>query len=516
MSAKTDLYNEIGQLKEKVEQLQREAVKVPKLEEQLKSALADAKFFKRELEKTTVKKVHAEKFLGAEREAKKKLAHEVAEARQKQHNAEKQVHRLQSDLKFDKMAREGQVKKSRIMEHQLEEFRHDNFLQTKLRSEAEHRAKTTNVSLQKERSLRLQDIHMRNKVIIEKRTSERNEKIAEFERFKEVANAKKLESEVGGLKAAVKSQQTIIQENDLQYNELLEETEEVRNECDKVKEQLRLKEEEVLHHAEIRHELEIECHRLQTELMISARTASERSRPLSTAMKGRGTISLSIERAREGKTRPETTSSARIRRRAQTVRSREFSRTCTQIAARGSTAGSATRPRHGTPGTPGGRGTITLDEAFIIPMSAGAQSRQSGRALTSVLGDLGNTSPTNRPGTNSVTFGESTTSTATPISGTRLPSAMKKSRLRSADAAPGEGLGETSEVVSAPEVVSPVQGQFLASESFDDLKTSSGSGDLGKSDPFHVKLNKMKKKRGTLNVPGSLFLGSGLGLKKGL
>ena len=54
--------------------------------------------------------------------------------------------------------------------------------------------------------MRLQDIHERNKVMIAKRQSERNEKIAEYSRFQVVAKANALESKIGGLEAAVKSQ----------------------------------------------------------------------------------------------------------------------------------------------------------------------------------------------------------------------------------------------------------------------------------------------------------------------
>ena len=225
MSAKAELYAEIGQLKSLVEQLQREAAKVPKLEADLRIQAADASFFKSEAEKARRLKDQAEKSLKVEREAKKKLKHAVDEARKSQLNAEKLATRLKSDLHFDKLAREGQVKRARIMEHELAEVKHDNFLQTKLRHEAEHRSKKTYAELQKERSMRLQDIHERNKVLIEKNQSESNERIAEFSRFQAVNKANLLESKVGGLEAAVNSQVKMIRENDVEINDSMVEIE---------------------------------------------------------------------------------------------------------------------------------------------------------------------------------------------------------------------------------------------------------------------------------------------------
>ena len=143
----------------------------------------------------------------------------------------------------------------------------------------------------------------------------KNEKIAEFHRFKEVAAANQLDSRVSGLEAAVRSQKSIISANDSELHASLIEIESVKLESQRLKRELTSKDDEVLHHAEVRAHLENECHRLQTELMVMATTASERSRPLSTASSGRSMPSLSHERAIMGRTRPETTSEARIRRR---------------------------------------------------------------------------------------------------------------------------------------------------------------------------------------------------------
>ncbi|GMH73441.1 hypothetical protein TrRE_jg9356, partial [Triparma retinervis] len=454
-----------------------------------------------------------------------------------QAEAEKQVNRLKSDLHYDKLAREGQVKRARIMEHELTEVRHDNFIQTKLRSEAEHRSKKQYADLQKERSMRLQDIHERNKVMIAKRQSEKNEKIAEFSRFQVVEKANVLESKVGGLEAAVKSQTKIIALNDVELNASLAEIEAVKLESQRLKNDILQKDDVILHHVEIRKDLELECHRLKTELMITAQTASERSRPLSTAASGHAGISLSMERAKSGKTRPETTSAARIRRRAQTVRNREFSRTFTATSTnRSSTAGSRRGGRKAIlpPGTP--KNAITLDEAFIIPIQASPMDRSNkvGTSLLDSNGDigLGRSSP-GRLNSASVTFGQSQvfdglrgTTPLTPGGHGRLPSAMKKTREGSRSSsndtpAPHQDAENTHSFNNLSLDDSSFGGNndvgFGSSLEIGGLPASrenSQTENLKKSDPFHVKLEKRRKARKQLNVPGSLFLGSGLGLRK--
>ena len=317
MSSKAELYAEIGQLKSLIEQLQREAVKVPKLEEELKTQMSDASFFKTELDKANRLREQAEKSLRIEREGKKKLKHSFEEVRHAQAEAEKQVHRLKSDLHYDKLAREGQVKRARIMEHELTEVKHDIFLQTKvssfrtgergvyacsafkanlaylfaarsslrstplrlasqLRSEAEFRAEKGYTDLQKERSMRMQDIHERNKVMIAKQQSERNERLAEFSRFQVTEKASILETKVGGLEAAVKSQTKIIALNDVELNSSLAEIEVVKLESQRLKNEILKRDDKISHHVEIRKDLEMECHRLTTELMATAQTHSER------------------------------------------------------------------------------------------------------------------------------------------------------------------------------------------------------------------------------------------------
>ena len=272
---------------------------------------------------------------------------------------------------------------------------------------------------------------------------------------------------------------------------------------------------------------------LHTEQSSTRCYTHHRSRPLSTAASGHAGISLSMERAKSGKTRPETTSLARIRRRAQAVRNRDFSRVFTATSTgRSSTAnstrgGSRGRGRLLPPGTPSN--AITLDEAFIIPIHPSPMERTNiGTSLLDADGEvgLGRTSP-GRLNSASVTFGQSkvfdglTGTAPSPVYGGRLPSAMKKSRdgSRSSQSQSlhdentnnlnnlsistnngNDGIGFGSSLDSS-------MGAPATSEIDDDDRRK-------KSDPFHIKLENRRKARKQLNTTGSLFLGSGLGLRK--
>jgi hypothetical protein len=368
--------------------------------------------------------------------------------------------------------------------------------------------------------------------------SERNEKIAELERFKEVAKAKQLESEVGGLKAAIKSQTQIIGLNDNELNDSLVEVEKVRLECLQLKRDLQAAEEEALRHMEIRQSLEQENHRLGTELMARSKTASERAKPLETAARGRGTTSLSIERARAGMTRPETTSAMRIRRRKQEVRNKEFSRVFTATGDRRPPSSGAALPVEGG-------SAITLDEAFIIPIHAPALPVQGGRQVGQSLisasglvdGGLGQTSPDGRLGSAGVTWGQSRDGSRVLSPMQRMPSALKKSRRGSAStplnmaSGSGSGLGPgggggswTDGGNTTPGVQRGQEGVMMEGSPEPQTPGSpvhnpNGSSVFADEEEERPKSKakkkgKMRRTGSTLNAPGSLFLGSGLGLKK--
>jgi len=578
VASAVDLYSEIGKLKDEIARLKQEAIKVPTLESDLKKQLGEAKFFKGDAEKQKRQATMLEKELKMEKEAKLKMKNVLDESRKKQLELEKIVARLKNDAKFDQKAREGQVKRARIIEHNLTEVTHDNFLQSKLRKEAENRSSVMNIQLQRERSLRLQDIHTKNKVLIAKRQSEKNEKIAEFHRFKEVSTASSLESVVSGLEATVRSQDMIIKTNDVELNASLQEIEAVKLESQRLKRELIEKDDDILHHAEVRAHLENECHRLQTELMVSATTNTERSRPLSTASSGRGMPSLSHERAMMGRTRPETTSEARIRRRKDELDrqrrrtagaasgrswvggggtgdgggrdfsfSRVFTTTDGKVATTGSRGGMGSgrgkddlfNSRGGGRdggglrggGSAGIGGTVTLDEAFIIPIQAPNLDGENMRARTAsseLLGHQGiyanrdgisRGESRRKPGTASVRFGtdrelgpgNSVTST-----GQRLPSAMKKKRGIGGEAG-GTGSQGSNEFDLTNGTVD--DSLTLTAGSSDEFATINNNNN-NNSGNFQFDQNgigtpsKRRPKSKTLNVPGSLFLGSGLGLKK--
>ena len=251
--------------------------------------------------------------------------------------------------------------------------------------------------------------------------------------------------------------------------------------------------------------------------MVCAQTHSERSTPLVMAASGKAGISLSLERARIGKTRPETTSATRIRRRAQTVRSREFSKVFTETSGRASTAGAADfRSRNLNSrgksrlsrGASPVRGALTLDEAFVIPINAPPMMRQG---IDNFGGDA-----TGRLGTSSVTFGDSKVldglagTAPSPTNRGRLPSAMRKSRGGGSSRGGSSGGGNSLQYNENNNVLSnngsgSFDNGFGSSQEIDDCNSSRRGA-------------KKKKKKGasmrSLACDGSLFLGSGLGLRK--
>ena len=181
--------------------------------------------------------------------------------------------------------------------------------------------------------------------------------------------------------------------------------------------------------------------------MVSATTASERSRPLSTASSGKGTSSLSHERAMYGRTRPETTSEARIRRRAANLeksRNKDFSlsRVFTTTDGRIGTTGNRIR-------SSSENANVTLDEAFIIPIHAkhideNSRARTATAEMTGAQGVYssgGEGFSPPKPGTASVRFGQdkvfkkedsismfSNSLNSDNGGGRKLPSAMRKKR----------------------------------------------------------------------------------------
>ena len=511
MASKVDLYTEIGKLKDENEKLHRLAVKVPSLEENVASLTSDLSFYKEELDRLTKTLSEVNVQLKDELAAKNLLKGSSEEHRRAAAEATRKADRMQSDLKYDKLAREGQVKRSRILEHELNEVKHDNYLQTKLRKEAENRSQEQYINLQRERSLRLQDIHAKNKVLIAKATSERNEKLAEFERFREVAKASRLEDQLTGLSSTIATQQKVIKMNDDELADTLQEIETVRLENLRLHRVVQQREEEVLHHVEIRSDLERECHRLETALMVTSKTASDKSRPLLTASKGGGTPSLMYEKATAGKTRPETASDARIRRRTLALRNREFSETFTQGGGGGAS------------GFGGGGSAITLDEAFIIPINA--RKLQSMEPRGTPFADA--SSASGRLGTaNSVTFGESRGGMGQGSPGERRPSALRPTRLgNNNNKLIGFGEQENSENSGHGHHHQQQRHgdnalrMSYSAPGLEQLEAGDDNNNFGNSQTLPLEGDgKRKVKRPatttTLNVPGSLFLGSGLGLRK--
>mmetsp|Transcript_20800 Transcript_20800/g.30558 ORF Transcript_20800/g.30558 Transcript_20800/m.30558 type:complete len:311 (-) Transcript_20800:84-1016(-) len=197
----------------------------------------------------------------------KALTEEIEILKKKCADAEKTANRLKTCAKFDKAARDGQVKRARLIEHELTVVKNDNSLQARLREEAEQQAKAVDGSLQRERALRLQDMHERRQIQISMSQLKQKQKDGERNLSAQRDETRKLSSKFVGLNSALRSQATIIEGCDREVigNEAEIESLKIENA------QLRMKLEEAntesLYHMDIRERLEKECHRLRTLAM---------------------------------------------------------------------------------------------------------------------------------------------------------------------------------------------------------------------------------------------------------
>ena len=83
--------------------------------------------------------LHAE--MATEKQTKAKYLRQLTEAQTELKQANVLIEKQKVDMKFDKQAREGQVKRSRIMEHELKEIQAENNHQAELRAQAEAHAR---------------------------------------------------------------------------------------------------------------------------------------------------------------------------------------------------------------------------------------------------------------------------------------------------------------------------------------------------------------------------------------
>ena len=171
-----DIYAELGKLRRVIEELQPIADASAENHEKFVKAEEEAAEWKR----VGMEAVNAKKDMGERLEEERKLKSELGrqyDLRMKETEmANKKVERLMMDAKFDKQAREGQVKRSRIIQHELEETRQINGELEEKSNMLESKNSELTRALNHERALRLQDLHRNMAMAGAKKLAENSEK----------------------------------------------------------------------------------------------------------------------------------------------------------------------------------------------------------------------------------------------------------------------------------------------------------------------------------------------------
>ena len=208
----------------------------------------------------------------------------------------KVITKLKDSLKIDRLANQGQLKKTRVLEHEIGEMKRRITMEATLREEAERRVKTVNEALQKERALRLKEMNQcRNfqRKAIEASDERKFIKQALDNEMKRIAI---LKEEL--LKHEIKNdaQMQIIAENDKEFKECIREIGKLNVRIIQLKNKLKGSMNTTHHHMEIRQGLECECQSLRTALTQTA-SSNKDHREGNRVSKARHIPSLKVEMA---------------------------------------------------------------------------------------------------------------------------------------------------------------------------------------------------------------------------
>lgn len=154
-----DVYAELSKLKQLVEELKPQAAEAQENAIARYRAEDDAKEWKRLGSEAVQAKVAGDKQLEAEQiklaEVTRSLEAKAAECA----DLEKKLETLKLNAKFDAQARDGQVKRARIIQVELEETRGENERLEGRNIELENANEQIVKSVNHERALRLQELH---------------------------------------------------------------------------------------------------------------------------------------------------------------------------------------------------------------------------------------------------------------------------------------------------------------------------------------------------------------------
>ena len=209
MAEKVALYAKLDELEKEVAQGHKIKGRIAELEDEKR--LNDQEVAKwKELAhewKAKEDELHAE--MAAEKQTKAKYLRQLTEAQTELKQANVLIEKQKVDMKIDARAREGQVKRSKIMEHELKEIQAENAHQAELRAQAEARTRELEKFLNQERALRLQDIHKNFRMGGAQKLAESREREAAALHYAAEATIRTQSARIEGIEAALRAHEVI-------------------------------------------------------------------------------------------------------------------------------------------------------------------------------------------------------------------------------------------------------------------------------------------------------------------
>mmetsp|Transcript_27657 Transcript_27657/g.32730 ORF Transcript_27657/g.32730 Transcript_27657/m.32730 type:complete len:541 (+) Transcript_27657:87-1709(+) len=182
---------------------------------------------------------------------------------------EKKLETMQMNAKYDASAREGQVKRSRIIQTELEETRDENTKLETRNNELEGINKELEKSRNHERALRLQDLHRNSTMAGAKKVAELHETEMEQRAAKISEELISSRDEVIRLRSLVKAADKVAADHDLEMIRVREDLEIERNQKIRIDNQLHNTITTLEASVRAQRELEMEVSRLRGEIIMA-------------------------------------------------------------------------------------------------------------------------------------------------------------------------------------------------------------------------------------------------------
>lgn len=278
MANQVELFAELSKLR-------REVARIPGLEEEARLALDKAKAADewRELaERHEAAKREAHEELVEVRKQKQELLKLVEAKERERKSAVAQMEKAKLNLKLDENAREGQVKRARILQHELKETQEENALTKQQLRESEQMRHDLNRAMNHERALRLQELHRNFAMGGAKKKAEGDSQAME-------ATAARLSEELAAahgkhqaFEATVQAQNRLAAAQDGEIEAVRTELELERRTTQKLRTDVQAVQTQLAASQATHGKLASEVSRLRREITVMGTTHSERSRVLDT------------------------------------------------------------------------------------------------------------------------------------------------------------------------------------------------------------------------------------------